>query len=464
MVIGKWNLEKVLEYVPSYHHHGTKKTLIRELAHIGFRNALRRKRVAAVTVLSIAISVSLLYTALSASSSLENSANLFLKATLSPVDISVSATKEYVPITTDMRTAIENGPSVMKVIPRIEEYARFVYPNETVSWVFVFLVGFDPQLESDIGSLYATAGSVDVSGNGCFLTREAFKLLNVSLGDPLTLYTSAGWASFNMTGYGPAIDKGVIGPVVFISLERAWDIYRIKYEAQSTNKLMVELYDIFAAPAATDFIKAVCGEGFSVNNLKVYPLRLSSLFLTQARTVLLALVAASCFTAIFRVFSSFAMIFAQRRYETGVVLAFGSSRSQVLALFLAEVGTIGIIGAGLGICLGLTIGTVVLNFLVLLSRITFVGTTSQYFQNLATVRPCEHSDFMRLRSCFDAHGRLPARLAGIKRVSCKQPWVRSIADCSGRQDSFSLGSKEDSSDAWNHCCYAHRIGHGPDGL
>jgi len=358
--------------------------LARELAHLGFRNALRRKRVAAVTVLSIAISVSLLYTALSASSSLENSANLFLKATLSPVDISVTARKWGQPITTDMRNAILYGPSVMRAIPRIEEYTEF---ESVGSGIYVFLVGLDLQLESGIGSLNATAGFVDLSGNGTFLTREAVDLLNVSLGDVLALSTSAGSAYFNITGYGLAVDKGVIGPAAFISLEQAWAIYTIRYEGHSTNRLLVELNDVFAAPAATDYIKAVCGEGITVTNLKVYALRLSSLFLSQARTVLLALVAASSFTAVFRVFSSFAMIFNQRRYETGVVLAFGASRKQVLAILLAEIGTIGGVGAGLGVCLGLVIGTVVLNFMVLLSRITFVGTTSQYFRNLATVDP-----------------------------------------------------------------------------
>ncbi|RDE16273.1 MAG: hypothetical protein C4K47_01785 [Candidatus Thorarchaeota archaeon] len=382
--VRKWNLEKVLGSVPIHHHDGTKKTLVRELARIGFRNALRRKRVAAVTVMSIAISVSLLYTALSASSSLENSANLFLKATLSPVDISVSATRWGQPITTQMRSDILSGPSVMRAIPRIEEYAT--YENLT-SGIYVFLVGLDLQSESGIGSLNATAGSLDISGDGCFLTMDAIELLNVSLGDLLTLHTSAAAAFFNITGYGLAIDKGVIGPVVFISLERAWEIYSIRYEAHSSNKLLIELYDVFAAPAATDYIKAVCGEGFTVTNLKVYPLKLSSLFLSQAQTVLLALVAVSSFTAVFRVFSSFAMIFSQRRYETGVVLAFGASRSNVLVLLLAEVGTIGIVGAALGIGLGLVIGTVVLNFLVLLARITYVGIMSQYFRSLATVDP-----------------------------------------------------------------------------
>ncbi|MHA2213141.1 MAG: hypothetical protein ACW992_08280, partial [Candidatus Thorarchaeota archaeon] len=63
-----------------------------ELVRMGFRNSFRRRRVAAFTILSIAISVSLLYTAFSASNGLQSSANIFLQESLSPVDIVITAT------------------------------------------------------------------------------------------------------------------------------------------------------------------------------------------------------------------------------------------------------------------------------------------------------------------------------------------------------------------------------------
>ena len=358
--------------------------MIRELARVGLRNAVRRKRVAALTLLSIAFSVSLLYTALSASNSLQQSANLFLRDTSSPVDIIVASTATYHPITQEMIASIAAVPSVKTVVPRIEEYAQF---ENASSGIYVALVGIDEELENNIGSLNATEGSTDLSASGCFLTRECVELLNVTIGEELMLHTMAGLRFFNVTGYGLAVDKGVIGPVIFISLENAWKTYHIRYPDHSSNKLLVELNDVFATPTVAEHVKALCGEKFSVTNLKIYPVKVASVFLGQARTILFALVAASCFISAYRVFSSFVIMFGQRRYETGVFLAFGATRFNVLVLLLSEIGIIGVVGAILGITLGVGVAAVILNFVVTMSRIIIVAPTTQYFQSIQSLDP-----------------------------------------------------------------------------
>jgi ABC-type lipoprotein release transport system permease subunit len=162
---------------------------------MGFRNAFRRKRVAMFTVISIAISVSLLYTALSASTSLQSSANLFLQDTLSPVDITVSNGGQWnTRITTDMQTSIERIPGVTNTIPRIEEY---VWVENDTDTHYLILVGLDLQHEQHIGSLNSTEGILNLSDNQCFLTREAVNLLNLSIGDELQLSTTAGFQFLN---------------------------------------------------------------------------------------------------------------------------------------------------------------------------------------------------------------------------------------------------------------------------
>jgi ABC-type lipoprotein release transport system permease subunit len=118
---------------------------------MGFRNTFRRKRVAMFTIVSIAISVSLLYTALSASSSLQSSANLFLQDTLSPVDIAVSNGGQWnTRITQSIRTQIEQIPGVTNTIPRIEEY---VWVENGTENLYLIIVGLDLQQEQHFGSL-----------------------------------------------------------------------------------------------------------------------------------------------------------------------------------------------------------------------------------------------------------------------------------------------------------------------
>ncbi|MHA2313662.1 MAG: hypothetical protein ACXADF_19485 [Candidatus Thorarchaeota archaeon] len=122
-----------------------------EIARMGFRNTFRRKRVAMFTIVSIAISVSLLYTALSASSSLQSSANLFLQDTLSPVDIAVSNGGQWnTRITQSIRTQIEQIPGVTNTIPRIEEY---VWVENGTENLYLIIVGLDLQQEQHFGSL-----------------------------------------------------------------------------------------------------------------------------------------------------------------------------------------------------------------------------------------------------------------------------------------------------------------------
>jgi putative ABC transport system permease protein len=352
---------------------------------MGFRNAFRRKRIAMFTVISIAIAVSLLYTALSASTSLQNSANLFLQDTLSPVDITVSNGGQWDRrITADMRAQIERIPSVTNTIPRIEEY---VWVENGTEPLYMILVGLDPQQEQHIGSLNSTEGIINLSDNQCFLTREAVNLLNLSVGDELQLSTTAGFQFFNVSGYGLALDKGVIGPVVFVSLETAHSIYHIRYPEESVGKLLVEIDDIFRAPDIVNHISNLIGEDFIVTNVKLYPLELANTFLTQARTILLALVAAACFIAVFRVFSSFAMVFDDRRYETGVVLAFGAPRTTVLMLLMSEIGTIGLIGAVFGGVLGFSVGAIVIQFAILLLSIMAISPTSNFIASVQAIDP-----------------------------------------------------------------------------
>jgi putative ABC transport system permease protein len=337
------------------------------------------------TVISIAISVSLLYTALSASTSLQNSANLFLQDTLSPVDITVSNGGQWNRrITTEMRVEIERIAGVTNTIPRIEEYVWVENGNDTL---YLILVGLDMQQEQQIGSLNSTEGILDLSANQCFLTREAVNLLNLSVGDELQLTTTAGFQFLNVSGSGLALDKGVIGPVVFVSLETAHSIYHIRYPDSSVGKLLVEIDDIFRAPNIVNHISSILDEDYIVSNVKVYPLELASIFLTQARTILLALVVAAGFIAVFRVFSAFAMVFNERRYETGVVLAFGAPRPKVLMLFMSEIGTIGFVGAIFGGIIGLAMGAIVIQFVTLLLSITTISPTANFIQSVNAFDP-----------------------------------------------------------------------------
>lgn len=356
--------------------------MIGAIASIGLKNAKRRKTTSLLTILAVALAVSLTYTAVSSTNRLKASANTFMQQSLSPVDLTVSSTKWGSPITQEMQESVEELPNSAHTIPRIEELVSF--QNETTT-LPLFLVGIDNQLEVDIGRLNATKGSNKLTGRNCFVTTQVMELLNLSLGEELRLDTSAGHQFFNVSGYGLAIDKGVVGPAVFVSLEYAWEIYTIRYPNHSVNKLLVEIEDVFAARRTTKSIEGILGEEYVVTNLKTYQLKIAELFLNQANTILLALVGAAVFVAAFRVFSSFSMLFSQRKRESGVLLAFGGSRKDLLFILISEIGIIGLTGALLGGVIGVILSRVILQLIIATSRIIYLAPTAAFFGGAAGI-------------------------------------------------------------------------------
>ncbi|MGY5874756.1 MAG: FtsX-like permease family protein [Candidatus Thorarchaeota archaeon] len=349
-----------------------------EFAKMGLKNAFRRKRVAAFTVFSIALAVSLLYTSLSTNAGLQHSANTFIQESLAPVDILVNTYRYNDRINQSAIDDILAIPGVVSAIPRIEVDAETRLGNDTL---YFLLVGIDLQAESHIGSLNITAGELDLSDQGCFVSGEARDLLGFDLGEEINFTVTSGIHFLDVTGTGLVIDKGLFGPVVFVSLETAWDIFSILFKENSVNTLLIEVDDVFATPYQVNHISSLMGNQFVITNLKEYHLRLVNSFMTYARSILGALAISSFFIAWSRVMSSFAKVFGERKYETGVMLAFGGSQRHVMAVFLSELLIIGILGAIMGAIIGALMGNVFLNILQLQAGLGAIGTTVQFFNS-----------------------------------------------------------------------------------
>jgi ABC-type lipoprotein release transport system permease subunit len=322
---------------------------------LGVKFALRRRRVAIFTILSIAISVSLLLSSFAMGSSLQKNAGAYIRSTNSPVDITVASTKWDAPIDTGLMNAISQDSNVVNIIPRIEETAQVQNGSE---WLHLLLVGLDPDEEQHIGGFSVTAGSFDLSESFCFLSDTAMQLTNLSIGDHIELHTSAGIHFFEIAGYGFILDKGVLGPAVIIHISNAWDIFEVRYPDNSSNKLLVEVDDVFGIPATENRLRFICGADFIISNQKTYSLWTASIFLSQVNSILGILVIAAFFIAALRVLSSYFLIFTERRFETGIMLAYGASRFQVLTVLIAEISIVGVTGAIVGVFMSLLTGNI----------------------------------------------------------------------------------------------------------
>jgi putative ABC transport system permease protein len=320
---------------------------------LGVKFALRRRRVAIFTILSIAISVSLLLSSFSVGSSLHLNAGEYIRATSSPVDITVASTQWDSPIDTDLMNAISRDSNVVNIIPRIEETTQVQNGSD---WLNFLLVGLDPVRENHVGSFSVTNGTLEINESTCFISDSAMHLTNLSIGDHIELHTSAGIHFFEIAGHGSVLDKGIIGPAVVIHIDSAWEIFGIRYPDHSSNKLLVEVEHVFGIPATTNRLSSLCGEDYVITNQKTYNLWTASVFLSQVNLVLGTLVVAVFFIAALRVFSSYMLTFSERRFETGLLLSYGASRFQVLTVLLTEISIVGLTGAIVGIFLSLFTG------------------------------------------------------------------------------------------------------------
>ena len=319
-------------------------------ARLGLKFALRRRRAAIFTILSIAISVSLVISALSVISSLSVNSAQYIRDTTSPVDIAVSSTKFSSPISSDMMNTIQRSPYVADIIPRIEETVQVIDGNSSTDLI---LIGLNPNKEENLGSFQISEGSSTINGSYCFMTDSAMEAANLTVGQHIQVKTSAGTYFLDIIGSGHALDKGIIGPIVFINIEKAWSIYETRYPDGSVNKLLVELDNVFAIPGMIHRLEGFLGDDFIVSNQKAYNLFIISLFLNQANLILNSLIIGALFVAGLRVFSSYSLIFSERKFENGILRAYGASRVQVFLVLLSEIGLVGIVGAVVGIIIGI---------------------------------------------------------------------------------------------------------------
>ena len=387
-------------------------------AGLGLKFALRRRRAAIFTILSIGISVSLVISALSVTTSLKVNTAHYIRDTTSPIDISISSTKFASPITSEMRSSILSSPHVVTAIPRIEETVQLEIGNSSTN---VLLIGLDPLKEKNIGQLSVSEGTADINGSYCFMTTSAMSAANLTLGEHIQVHTSAGIYFLDIIGSGIPLDKGIIGPAVFIHIQKAWSIYETRYPNNSSNKLLLELDDVFAIPETVNRIERFLGSEFIVSNQKSYNLFFMSLFLNQANIILGSLMIGALFVAGLRVFSSYSLIFSERKFENGIMRAYGASRLQIFSVLLAEIGMVGIAGVIVGVIIGICTNRLLLIFANSILTIQSPINTNVFLNATIVINP-------QILFISGLIGFLMSLIAGVfpALLAARQPVVESL--------------------------------------
>jgi len=213
--------------------------------------------------------------------------------------------------------------------------------------------GLDPAASRDMGHYRLAAGEdLNASGEDIILLTERYAdELGLEPGDTLELVAPTGQARFTVTGLLAMeglgrLNRGQVGVTTLAAAQRHF---------QRPDRL--DQIDIVAAPGIdTDTLKAnletVLGDGFRI----FHPASKGALVDQMLQTVVTAMGFIGVLSLLvggFLIYNTFAMTVAERSREVGLLRALGTSRGQVVGQLLAEAATLGSMGAGLGVLLGL---------------------------------------------------------------------------------------------------------------
>jgi putative ABC transport system permease protein len=203
-----------------------------------------------------------------------------------------------------------------------------------------------------------------VQGVGPRTAREVvvdsntFDKLGVSVGEPVDLVLPNGRDSFTISGVFKFGETGGLAGASVVAFTPI-TAQQLLLEEGVWTQIEVAVDEGRTAEEVRDAISQAIGPGYEV--------------VTQAETVaeqtrqlqdslqffnyfLLGFAAVALFVGTFLIFNTFSMLVAQRTRELALLRAIGASRRQVTRSVLIEAGIVGLVGAALGVLLGIGLG------------------------------------------------------------------------------------------------------------
>jgi putative ABC transport system permease protein len=262
----------------------------------------------------------------------------------------------------DLLEVVRGVKGVRTAVPIIHESVR-----DITSGTQLAVMGIDTLTDSEVRDYDVTANDVQVEDDLAFLndphgvlvTRAFAKRAGVKIGDILKLSTVQGPGDFTIRGSlaatGPAKLFG--GDLLLM------DVYAAQIAFGRDKRF--DRIDVIPAPGEDVDVLAKRIETAIGNKVEVARAQrrsqetervLSGFKLGLSLASLVAI-----FVGAFIVYNALAIAVAQRRREIGMLRALGTTRLQILALFMGEGLALGAIGACIGVGLGLGLARVVLN-------------------------------------------------------------------------------------------------------
>ncbi|WP_306601554.1 FtsX-like permease family protein [Geothrix sp. 21YS21S-2] len=216
----------------------------------------------------------------------------------------------------------------------------------------VALRGVDPSYRAILDlAPRITEGAFDVAGTNAVVGTELAHELGLTTGDKVRLQTPAGQNEvFTVTGIFDVGNKDLNLRWVFLSLRNAQTLLDL---AGGVSTLEVKVDRLFEAEAMAQRLAARTGlqadSWMKLNAQLLVGLRSqnSSSYMIQVFIII---------AVVLGIASVLVVSVVQKSREIGILRAFGTSREQVMRIFLLQGGLLGGVGAVLGMALGIVLG------------------------------------------------------------------------------------------------------------
>jgi lipoprotein-releasing system permease protein len=250
--------------------------------------------------------------------------------------------------------------------------------------------GLLPKVESQVSVLPESiiAGEFDVSGNGLLVGRELAQMLELAVGDPVSIYSirdlermEKSYKEGRQAGELEEIHapgeyevRGVFDvgyfefnfKMIVCSLPNAQDLFGYGSRAQG---LMVMLHDPSRAGRVRSELRATFGPGVLIRTWEEENSGILDALLVE-KNVMFYILFFIIIVAAFGITSALITFVVQKTREIGVLKALGASNLQIMSIFLGQSFFVGVFGVLAGFGLGLLAVSYRNEFLFFLRRVT----------------------------------------------------------------------------------------------
>jgi putative ABC transport system permease protein len=317
----------------------------------------------ALTVLGIALGVAVLIAVVLVNRSVMRGFTETLEDVSGRVDLEVTASRGFEEDRLDLVRGVAGVAGATPVVQETAVYRRPDGQTERLVLLGVDFLGEDDERFRTYGSNEMKTIKEDPiaflnAPTNLVLARSLAERMGLGLKDKLTLTTPSGQTPFEVWGF--IDDDGVgrafggnVAVMYYQALQVAFD------RGTRIDRIDLDVAESASLDAVRAAVLSALGPGFTVER----PARrtghvsqmLSGLRLALTMGSLVALI-----VGLFLIYNTLSISVVQRRRELGILRALGTTRRQVLALFVLEGALLGFVGSALGALLGLQLARVML--------------------------------------------------------------------------------------------------------